>query len=216
MLPSSGPIKFSDIRSELGLVGQVGTFYLGLAESGDYISLNECSTAKPNRTDGISLVSEWYGYNHTQACPPPPSGGSANYIGHFYPCDGQCNSTGDIIVECPNEFIPIYGNKFYRINYQGQWGAIKFYADSLDPADTTLTNFNLYNSCQNACNQIPNIANIYQNTYGGTITFNYTDSNGNPYYNQTINANETVCAQIDSISIIGNGSFLNLYIQCTS
>ena len=66
-LPSSGQISMDDIRIELGVPTQ-SPFGLNEARSGTYAAINPCSTYKPPATGQISL-SDWYGYNHTQACP---------------------------------------------------------------------------------------------------------------------------------------------------
>lgn len=65
-LPSSGQISMDDIRVELGVPTQT-PFGLDEARDGDYGAINPCSTYKPPSTGQISL-SDWYGYNHTQAC----------------------------------------------------------------------------------------------------------------------------------------------------
>jgi len=65
-LPSSGQISMDDIRIELGVPTQT-PFGLDEARDGDYGAINPCSTYKPPSTGQISL-SDWYGYNHTQAC----------------------------------------------------------------------------------------------------------------------------------------------------
>lgn len=65
-LPSSGQISMNDIRIELGVPTQT-PFGLNEARSGTYGAINPCSTYKPPATGQISL-SDWYGYNHTQAC----------------------------------------------------------------------------------------------------------------------------------------------------
>ena len=65
-LPSSGQISMNDIRIELGVPSQ-SPFGLNEARNGTYVALNTCSTYKPPSTGQVSL-SDWYGYNHTQAC----------------------------------------------------------------------------------------------------------------------------------------------------
>jgi hypothetical protein len=65
-LPASGQISMDDIRIELGVPTQ-SPFGLNEARSGTYSTINPCSTNKPPSTGQISL-SDWYGYNHTQAC----------------------------------------------------------------------------------------------------------------------------------------------------
>lgn len=81
MLQSNGLIKFSDLRSELG-VGSQAPFLLHAAESGTYNTINSCSSTKPNGS-GTTRMNEWYSYNHTQSCPPPP-GGTGNCYTMIY------------------------------------------------------------------------------------------------------------------------------------
>lgn len=66
------PIGFSNVKNELGL-STLNTFSLKEAERGNYnlLGLNHCSTYRPDEVANYSL-SEWYGYNHTQACATPP------------------------------------------------------------------------------------------------------------------------------------------------
>jgi len=82
MLQSNGLIKFSELRSELG-VGSQAPFLLHAAESGTYNTINSCSSTKPNGT-GTTRMDEWYSYNHTQSCPPPPGGGTGNCYTMIY------------------------------------------------------------------------------------------------------------------------------------
>jgi hypothetical protein len=69
-LPSSGEIKLSDIRNQLGLSSKTD-FSLDKAENGDvsfgYPTINQCSPSKPSDTDPCSF-SEWYSYNHLSSC----------------------------------------------------------------------------------------------------------------------------------------------------
>ena len=69
-LPLSGQISIDDIQAELGIgEGDPGFTDFGMdqARDGDYGAINQCSTYKPPSTGQISF-SDWYGYNHTQAC----------------------------------------------------------------------------------------------------------------------------------------------------
>jgi hypothetical protein len=68
-LPLSGQISMSDIRFELGVLSQ-SPFGLNEARSGTYVAINSCSTFKPPSTGQIRL-SDWYGYDHAEACPTP-------------------------------------------------------------------------------------------------------------------------------------------------
>lgn len=64
-LPASGSINMDDIRVELGVSTQT-PFGLNEARSGNYAAINPNSTYKPPSSGTVSL-SDWYGYNHTQA-----------------------------------------------------------------------------------------------------------------------------------------------------
>lgn len=69
-LPSSGQISIDDIQAELGIGEEdpgFTDFGMDQARDGDYGAINQCSTYKPPSTGQISF-SDWYGYNHTQAC----------------------------------------------------------------------------------------------------------------------------------------------------
>jgi len=66
-LPLSGQISMDDIRVELGVPSQ-SPFGLDEARSGTYVAINQCSTYKPP-VEGTVSLSDWYGYNQTQACP---------------------------------------------------------------------------------------------------------------------------------------------------
>jgi len=111
-LPGSGTISMDMIRIELGVPTQT-PFGLGEAREGQYGAINPCSTYKPPSTGTISL-SDWYGYNHTQACPPAYD----IYIMFEYVCDG---------VNCVDNEIDAYGaftpgfnpnpTRYYRPTY---------------------------------------------------------------------------------------------------
>ena len=79
MLPSSGLLKFSDIRTELG--SSAAPFLLHQAEIGTYGPLN---TSSPHKPDGSSpsAVSEWYEYTNTPSIHVISVGGST------FPCTG--------------------------------------------------------------------------------------------------------------------------------
>lgn len=57
-LPSSGIIRFSDIRTELGVPNQA-PFKLGEAERGTYATINPNSTVVASNP---ARISEWYNY----------------------------------------------------------------------------------------------------------------------------------------------------------
>ena len=65
MLQSSGLIKFSDIRTELGVASQA-PFLLGAAISGEYAAI-ACSDPRPDLINPGS-TSEWYSYDHSEIC----------------------------------------------------------------------------------------------------------------------------------------------------
>ena len=79
-LPSSGQISMDQIRVELGIPTQ-SPFGLDEARNGTYVALNPCSTYSPPSSGQVSL-SSWYGYDHTEPCPP-----AYNYY-TFTPCVG--------------------------------------------------------------------------------------------------------------------------------
>lgn len=61
-LPSSGILRFSDIRTELGVPNQT-PFKLAEAERGTYAPINANSSVTGSNP---ARVSEWYGYTQTQ------------------------------------------------------------------------------------------------------------------------------------------------------
>lgn len=65
MLQSSGLIKFSEIRSELGIGGQA-PFLIGSAIAGEYVALS-CSVPRPDLINP-GKSSEWYSYDHSASC----------------------------------------------------------------------------------------------------------------------------------------------------
>lgn len=65
MLQSSSLIKFSDIRTELGVPSQA-PFLLGAAIVGEYVALS-CSVSRPDLINP-GHTSEWYLYDHSEIC----------------------------------------------------------------------------------------------------------------------------------------------------
>lgn len=66
-LPSSGPISFSNINTELGRSSNT-TISITSAATNGYGSINTNSSSRPNNSQPHQL-SEWYGYNHNAAPP---------------------------------------------------------------------------------------------------------------------------------------------------
>lgn len=64
-LPTSGPLSFSAINTELGR-SSTAQMSLQTAETGGYVAINQASPSKPN---GLApyAVSEWYGYDQNAA-----------------------------------------------------------------------------------------------------------------------------------------------------
>lgn len=60
-LPTSGPLSFSAINTELGRLS-TAQMSLQTAETGGYVAINQASPSKPNGAAPYA-VSEWYGYN---------------------------------------------------------------------------------------------------------------------------------------------------------
>ena len=67
-LPASGVIRFSDIRTELGVPNQ-SPFKLGEAERGTYATINASSTVVASNP---ARISEWY--NYAQVISPENTG----------------------------------------------------------------------------------------------------------------------------------------------
>lgn len=64
-LQSSGPIKMSELNTELNR-GATEEFSISLAAEGGYETINTNSTNKPNDSTPHA-ISEWYGYDHNAA-----------------------------------------------------------------------------------------------------------------------------------------------------
>jgi hypothetical protein len=143
--------------------------------------------------------------------PPPPT--YRRYVGHFYPCDGFCESTTDIVVEWEVGFVPSY-TKFYRVYYLGAWGAIRFYDATNDPAEAYGTDFNTYNSCQNACLNV--VANCvqYVNDTPFPITINFTDCSGYWYSEQLVPTYGRICAQEGSVETLVGTPMTDTGLKC--
>ena len=118
-LPGSGTISVGDIQIELGIgEGDPGydNFGFDQARDGDYGAINQCSTYKPPSSGPISL-SDWWGYDHTQACPPS----YGLYTADEYYCDvnNECTfSLSNVLVAFELPFTPNYA-KFYGLQAGG-------------------------------------------------------------------------------------------------
>ena len=108
-LPGSGTISVGDIQIELGIgEGDPGydNFGFDQARDGDYGAINQCSTYKPPSSGPISL-SDWWGYDHTQACPPAYE----LYTADRYQCvDNVCEFVETIQIGNPTVLVE---GKFY-------------------------------------------------------------------------------------------------------
>jgi hypothetical protein len=62
-LPTSGPLSFSAINTELGR-SSTAQMSLQTAETGGYVAINPNSASRPNGSAPYA-VSEWYGYNQS-------------------------------------------------------------------------------------------------------------------------------------------------------
>jgi hypothetical protein len=71
VLPTSGPISFSAIRTELGRDSNL-EISIKDAETGTYGPINILSTQRPDGSAPHS-ASEWYGYNHSITPTPTPT-----------------------------------------------------------------------------------------------------------------------------------------------
>jgi hypothetical protein len=104
-LPSSGPISFSQINTELGR-SSTDTITLGDAEGEVYSPINQNS---PNKPDGIppNSISEWYDYDHNAAGALTP--GLWFDSGNFYASGPiACNSINPTPPDPPPNPTSIY------------------------------------------------------------------------------------------------------------
>jgi hypothetical protein len=85
-LTNTGPISMDNIRAELGIPTQTN-FGLDTAENGGYVTINQCSGARPNNNNPAAM-SEWYSYDHS----------APKYlIGDIYDCSCLLSQTGVIV-----------------------------------------------------------------------------------------------------------------------
>ena len=138
MLQSSGLIKLSEIRTEIGIEAG-SSFLLNVAEENGYVYLNDCSESKPDKTQ-VSRMGEWYSYNHSASCCSYTLSGT--YAGNDYNLSNyylyfKNKTTGDQInflcysLDRPNRFnIYDYSNNLLETSgwkgtasYAGPWGA---------------------------------------------------------------------------------------------
>lgn len=66
-LPTSGPLSFNAINTELGR-SATAQMSLKTAETGGYVAINQNSPSKPDGNAPYK-VSEWYGYNQNAPAP---------------------------------------------------------------------------------------------------------------------------------------------------
>lgn len=97
VLPSSGQISLSQIRTELGVPSQA-PFSLDYAEGGGYVAINTYSPSYPSSGNPAS-VSEWYGYNQSatttagcQCISNMCESGCGSYYGCFCYSISECQS----------------------------------------------------------------------------------------------------------------------------
>ena len=116
-LPLSGQISMYDIQVELGIgEGDPGFSPFGLneARNGTYVALNPCSSYLPPSTGTVSLAS-WYGYNHTQSCPPSYD----FYLADEYSCF-PCTLQNTNVPVCFPAGTGVFYNRYYNdLSYDG-------------------------------------------------------------------------------------------------
>jgi hypothetical protein len=83
-------------------------------------------------------------------CPTPPPPEFSYWLAHYYPCDGFCESPGDVTVAFPGDFTPNY-TKWYR----GPEFIYKVYDVATAPYDIYLSDTTAYASCLAACTVTP-------------------------------------------------------------
>ena len=83
-------------------------------------------------------------------CPPAPAPEFGYYMAHFYPCDGFCESTEDVVVAFDYAFTPDF-TKFYA----GSLGVYNPYEVATAPYSVYLNDTMEYASCAAACEDTP-------------------------------------------------------------
>lgn len=83
-------------------------------------------------------------------CPPTPPAEFSYWMAHYYPCDGFCESPGDVVVAFPGDFLPNV-TKWYR----GPEYIYKVFDDATAPYDIYLSDTTEYSSCLAACSETP-------------------------------------------------------------
>jgi len=83
-------------------------------------------------------------------CPPTPPPDYSYWLAHYYPCDGFCESPGDVVVAFPSDYTPNY-TKWYR----GPEFIYRIYDVATAPYDIYLSDTTEYTSCLTACSETP-------------------------------------------------------------
>jgi hypothetical protein len=145
-------------------------------------------------------------------CPPPPIPEYSYWLAHYYPCDGFCESPGDVVVAFPGDFTPNY-TKWYR----GPEFIYKVYDVATAPYDIYLSDTTEYASCLAACEITPppptyewyelidcsSSAGLYSQAYPpGTFSIN----------DRVINVSETNTYRINNTYITNPGGIQILIV----
>jgi len=146
-LPFSGPISMGDIQVELGIgEGAPGFDNFGLSEArnGTYVAINACSTYKPPSTGTISL-SDWYGYNHTQACSPTYD----LYYADEYYCFPCTYNQPNVLVAFPAGTGVFYNRYYNDLSFDGI--VYKLTSTASSGPGLILTTVNSSTNCATVC-----------------------------------------------------------------
>ena len=143
-------------------------------------------------------------------CPPPPPPEFSYWLAHYYPCDGFCESPGDVTVAFPGDFVPNY-TKWYR----GPEYIYRVFDTATAPYDIYLSDTTEYNSCLTACDETPppptnewyelidcsNSSVIYSQAYPAG-TFSINDRVTNVSETNTYRVNNTYITNPGGIQIV--------------
>jgi hypothetical protein len=95
----------------------IGTLASGVTRSnllaGYIVNADETATTVTVTSTGVCSGTNLVIPIESVVCPPPPAPEYGYYWAHFYPCDGLCESTEDVVVAFDYGLTPIF-TKFYR------------------------------------------------------------------------------------------------------
>jgi hypothetical protein len=132
----------------------IGTLASGVTRSnllaGYIVNADETATTVTVTSTGVCSGTNLVIPIESVVCPPPPAPEYGYYWAHFYPCDGLCESTEDVVVAFDYGFTPNF-TKFYR-EFSGTYNP---YEVAEPPFGVYISDITAYDSCATACGITP-------------------------------------------------------------